>query len=77
MPKHKRKHEHDHPHKGKHPVGNGRRQPSKKGLHQDWRTWTVVVLMIVGMVAYVFSLDESLRPFGGQESEVPVAEIAE
>ena len=36
----------------------------KKGLHKDWRTWTVVVLMLTAMAAYVFTDDEALGPDG-------------
>ena len=40
----------------------------KKGLHKDWRTWTVVILMLVAMAAYVLTDDEALGP-GGQTQE--------
>ncbi|MEQ8786835.1 MAG: hypothetical protein RIC55_11075 [Pirellulaceae bacterium] len=46
---------------------------SGQGLHRDWRLWTVVVLMLVGMAVYVLTFDESLSPFrgGGDQQEVP------
>ena len=74
MSKHKPKHEHDHHHKGKHASGNVRR-PDKKGLHKDWRSWVAVVLMIVAIVAYVLSMDDSM--WRGGQDEVPAAEIGE
>jgi len=55
------KHKSDH-----HPHGN--RQ--KRGAHKDWRTWAVVVLMLLAILAYVFSDDESLVP--GQPAGQPV-----
>lgn len=35
---------------------------TKTAWHQDWRTWTVVLLMLAAMAVYVFSVDESLGP---------------
>lgn len=44
-----------------------------KKIHHDWRFWTAIVLMLLAMVAYVLSLDESLRPGGVEEpEEVPI-----
>ena len=40
----------------------------KPGLHKDWRTWTVVTLMLVAMAAYILTDDEALGP-GGQPPE--------
>lgn len=45
---------HKHPHSGH----------AKKPIHHDWRAWVVVGLMLLGMVVYVLSLDESLVPGG-------------
>ncbi len=61
-------------HKQGHQKQHGKSQSSKKkkGLHQDWRTW-VVVLMLVGMVIYVFSDDERITPEGEQQG-MPAAE---
>jgi hypothetical protein len=44
-----------------------------KAWHQDWRTWTAVVLMMAAMLVYVFSVDESVGP-GADETgtETPV-----
>jgi hypothetical protein len=47
----------------------------KGGLHKDWRAWTAVILMLVGMAVYVISDDLSFWP-GGREQE-PVPEAAE
>ncbi len=46
-------------------------KPGKKGIHKDWRAWTAVVLMLVAMVVYVLSFDESLQPEGDAE-QTPV-----
>lgn len=61
--------DHKHPHHGKHG------KSKSKGIHRDWRLWTVVILMLVGMAVYILSFDESLSPFrgGGVEEEVPAA----
>ena len=49
--------------------------PKKQGLHKDWRTWAVVILMLAAMVIYVLSLDESVEPGeGGEQPRVPAAE---
>jgi hypothetical protein len=46
----------------------------KKAWHQDWRTWTAVVLMLAAILVYVFSVDESVGP-GADETgtETPAA----
>jgi hypothetical protein len=36
----------------------------KKGLQRDWRMWTVVILMLVAIAAYVLSDNEALGPSG-------------
>lgn len=38
--------------------------PWWKQAHRDWRVWTGVVLMVVAMLVYVFSVDNSLQPGG-------------
>jgi hypothetical protein len=55
-------HEHQHAH------------PPKSAWHKDWRTWTVVGLMLLAMLAYVLSMDESIGP-GADETgtETPAA----
>lgn len=34
----------------------------RKKLHQDWRTWVVVGLMLAAMGIYVVTLDDSVVP---------------
>jgi hypothetical protein len=34
----------------------------RKAVHKDWRTWTVVVLMLVAMATYILTMDESEVP---------------
>jgi hypothetical protein len=37
-------------HHNEHAAEHQHHQPSKyAGLHKDWRAWTVVVLMLIGM----------------------------
>jgi hypothetical protein len=42
----------------------------KPGLHKDWRTWTVVILMLVAMAAYILTDDEALVPGGQPQEEI-------
>ncbi|MCA9103746.1 MAG: hypothetical protein R3C10_26705 [Pirellulales bacterium] len=62
-PQHHEKHSHD-------------KQAKGTQLHKDWRTWTVVVLMLAAMAVYVLSLDESIGPEGEAQPamESPAAE---
>lgn len=60
-----------HDHSGHH---HHEHKASSPGLHKDWRTWVVVVLMLVGMVVYVTSMDEEDQPGGAVEPAVPAAE---
>lgn len=34
----------------------------KQGLHKDWRLWVGVIIMLVAMLVYVVSLDDSIIP---------------
>jgi hypothetical protein len=47
----------------------------KKKLHQDWRVIVAVILMLVSMVIYVVTLDESVvpGPVPGDQPPVPAA----
>ena len=62
-------HPHNHPHDHQHPP----KGPWWKQVHRDWRFWTGVILMIMAMVVYVLSLDESMRPWGTIAPKVPAA----
>ncbi len=44
---------------------------SEPGLHKDWRTWVVVVLMVAAMAIYILSDNESLQSSGGEQVPVP------
>jgi hypothetical protein len=47
---------------------------ANRGLHKDWRTWAVVLLMLAAMGAYVLSLDEEDAPSNaGDPLRVPAA----
>lgn len=50
-------HHHDHAHGHQH-----EHKPKNDGLHKDWRTWAVVLLMLAAMAAYVLSGDEEIVP---------------
>ncbi|MEO8270077.1 MAG: hypothetical protein ABI557_10165 [Aureliella sp.] len=51
----------------------GHAAKSKKLIHHDWRFWTAIVLMLLAMAGYVLSLNESVRPVGVDEPQVPMA----
>ena len=34
----------------------------RRGLHKDWRTWTVLIVMLAAIGAYVLTLDDSDAP---------------
>jgi hypothetical protein len=61
-------------------AGHGRsgrktQTPDKtNGIHKDWRTWTVVGLMLGAMVVYVLSDDESLPQRAELEQETTAGE---
>lgn len=40
--------------------------------HKDWKTWVVVGLMLLAMVVYVITMDESIIPGGGGKTQQPV-----
>lgn len=46
-------------------------QAPKSGIHHTWWFWVAVVAMLVGMLMYVASDDESLGPGGEVNQEVP------
>lgn len=65
---------HNHPtHGTEHHESAAHAANRKKKIHHDWRFWTAIVLMLVAMGAYVLSFDESLRPGGVDDPQVPMA----
>ena len=61
-----------------HHGGHGHQEPSNKGpwytqVHRDWRFWTAVILMILAMVVYIVTQDESLMPGGRVAPPTPAA----
>jgi hypothetical protein len=57
----------DHGHHGHHDEHGSHRQyeeakAKKRGLHKDWRAWTVVLLMVALIFAYLATLDEARSP---------------
>jgi len=41
---------------------NHKQSKKKKGMHKDWRTWTIVILMLAGMAAYILTDNEVIVP---------------
>jgi hypothetical protein len=59
-------HNHDKQHHGQHHSKN------KSGLHKDWRVW-VVGLMLIAMLIYVLTDDESIQPDGADSPPIEAA----
>jgi hypothetical protein len=60
--------------KGWHEVHDHRHGPYWRRMHRDWRVWLGVTLMLIAMVIYILSLNESLRPGGGRlQQPMPAA----
>ena len=47
---------------------------TKKKLHQDWRFIVAVVLMLIAIVTYVMTMDDTMAP--GQAPASPAATAA-
>ncbi|MDS4042224.1 MAG: hypothetical protein RKP20_13710 [Candidatus Competibacter sp.] len=49
--------------------------PNKPGksLHQDWRTWIGVVLMLLAVLIYILTLDDALEPGVQPAAPIPAA----
>lgn len=58
--------QHGHGHQHKHESA-----PAKRGLHQDWRLWTAVVLMLAAIAAYILSGDEEFVPGEQDQPDAP------
>jgi hypothetical protein len=41
-----------------------------RGVHQDWRTWAVIIVMLAAIGTYVFTLDDSFHAGGPPPSAV-------
>jgi hypothetical protein len=59
-------HHADHPQHANHANhanhGQQQKDAERKALHKDWRTWAVVILMLIAMATYVLTMDESDVP---------------
>jgi hypothetical protein len=38
------------------------KHPSRGKLHKDWRAWLALLLMLVAIITYVLTLDDSIIP---------------
>ncbi len=66
---HEHTHHHDHPNHQTHPK-------QRRPIHHDWRFWAslgAVILMLIAMVIYTGTDDESLQPGGGERPAMPAA----
>jgi hypothetical protein len=57
MTQHSHKHSESHRH-GREDEG----EPSSMKFHKDWRVWLVVGMMLLAMIMYVLTLDDSIVP---------------
>tara|TARA_Y100001934_G_C12357811_1_gene779028 strand:- start:407 stop:610 length:204 start_codon:yes stop_codon:yes gene_type:complete len=62
-------HKHDHHQQHQH--------KKKGGVHKDWKTWVVIGLMLLSMLMYVISDDESYPPGDPDAGRQPVPAAAE
>lgn len=56
--------QHNHNHSESH--RHARRDESEssiKKLHKDWRVWLIVGIMLIAMITYVLTLDDSIVPY--------------
>ncbi len=52
-----------HNHRGPELDGHGQEgEPSVKKFHKDWRVWLAIFIMLVAMITYVLTLDDSIVP---------------
>jgi hypothetical protein len=45
--------------------------PTPRSLHKDWRLWIAVALMLVAILTYVFTLDDSVIPVVTTDKPLP------
>jgi hypothetical protein len=38
------------------------KHPSRGKMHKDWRAWIAFLLMLVAIITYVLTLDDSIIP---------------
>lgn len=65
--------QHSHEHSGlRDSIAGHHKKLHGRQLHKDWRTWAAVALMLVAILIYVLTLDDSVAPIGqpGTESQV-------
>jgi hypothetical protein len=46
---------------------------SWRRAHKDWRVWLAVGLMLLAMLIYLMTMDESVQPGGKLQDAVPAA----
>ncbi len=54
-----KKHDHTHSHSTSH---KSEVENRKFTFHKDWRFWFAVVLMLLAMITYVITIDDSVVP---------------
>src|SRR5262245_53807588 len=72
--------QHSHEHSGlrEHTAGHHKKLHGKQ-LYKDWRTWTAVALMLVAILIYVLTLDDSVVPVEqpGTGNQGPAAALSQ
>ncbi len=51
----------------------GENRAAWRRVHKDWRLWVIVGLMLLGILAYVMTMDEAVQPGGKVQEPVPAA----
>jgi hypothetical protein len=55
--------QHNHKHSASHRhVREDNAESGHKKFHKDWRVWLAVVIMLVAIIMYVLTLDDSIVP---------------
>jgi len=52
---------------------HGHEQARRPGIHQDWRTWVAVIVMLGAIGIYVLTLDDSVEVSNETAAEAPAA----
>jgi hypothetical protein len=60
---------------GFHGDGERQKEPGRK-WHKDWRVWTVVIILLASLAAYVLTLDDFYALIGQPRAKAPVSQPA-
>lgn len=77
MQQHTKEHHHESEHQTPGFHGDGEREviPGRK-WHKDWRVWTVVLLLLAAMAAYVLTMGGFRALIGSPAAQAPVSQTS-